>query len=339
MADADIGAAGKVYVGLESPYGTANDPAAAGVGIWVPILSETLAYTEPDRYYSEQIRQEAVHSDVKQSYYHVEGDIVMEVDANYLPYFLYASRHTVTKTGAGAPWTYSAVPSKKGSTYPGGTARGISIGITRNDVGFLYVGCVVNQWAFTLENGIGRMTLSILGLKEQEYDPSLTTPTWLAPSLYGADAHAVYVDASGLAPAFAAPDVTFNGYTYTINHNGEPQNRITRDRSATYIKYGISELSYDTELDFIDRTEYDNFVDLVLRAVRFEATIPGGVGATFGAATQAYRITTYRSNYATYEVGLSGMGDLVMARVTGRGLGIVGGSAYKIECKSSISIV
>src|SRR5436190_19775412 len=101
MPDADIGAAGAVYVGIESTYGTPNDPAAAGVGAWVPILSESLAYTEPDRYYSEQIRQEAVHSDVKQSYYHVEGDIVMEVDARFLPYFLYASRHTVVKSGAG----------------------------------------------------------------------------------------------------------------------------------------------------------------------------------------------------------------------------------------------
>jgi hypothetical protein len=114
MADADIGAAGSVYVGIESTYGTPNDPTAAGVGVWVPIISESLQYTEPDRYYSEQIRQEAVHSDVKQSYYHAEGDIVMEVDAHYLPYFLYASRHTVTKTGAGTPWTYSAVPSKRG---------------------------------------------------------------------------------------------------------------------------------------------------------------------------------------------------------------------------------
>src|SRR5215831_18493032 len=112
MADADIGAAGKVFVGIETAYGTPSDPAAGGIGIWVPIISESVAYTEPDRYYSEQIRQEAVHSDVKQSYYHVEGDIVMEVDAKYLPYFLYGSRTTVTKTGASPPYTYSCVPSK-----------------------------------------------------------------------------------------------------------------------------------------------------------------------------------------------------------------------------------
>ena len=218
MPDADIGAAGAVYVGIETTYGTPNDPAAGGTGTWVPILNESLVYTEPNRYYSEQIRQEAIHSDVKQSYYHVEGDIQIEVDAHFLPYFLTASRHTVVKTGAG-PYLYSVTPSKKGSTYPGGTAKGISIGIIRNGVGFLYVGCVVPQFAFTLEDGIAKCTLSILGLKEQNFVVASATPTWIVPSLFGADAHGIYVDASGLTPAFATLDATFNGYTQTINHN------------------------------------------------------------------------------------------------------------------------
>jgi len=337
MADADIGGAGAVYVGIESTYGTPNDPAAAGVGAWVPVLNESIAYTEPNRYYSEQIRQEAIHFDVKQSYYHVEGEITMEVDGRFLPYFLYPSRHTVTKSGTG-PYTYSAVPSKKGSTYPGGSAKGISIGVIRNNVGFLYTGCVVNQYAFTLENGIGRVTMSILGLKEQSFDASLATPTWFAPALFGADAHELYVDAAGTAPGFATADTTFNGYTFTANHNGEPQNRLNRDRSATYVKYGITEVSYDTEQDFTSRTEYDNFVAANKRALRFEAIIPGGSGGTWGAATSGYRINVYNTVYNTYEVGLSGMGDLVMARINGRGIGITGGSGYKIECISPTNI-
>jgi hypothetical protein len=337
MPNADIGGAGAVYLGLESTYGTPNDPAAAGVGIWCPVLSESLQYTEPDRYYSEQIRQEAIHFDAKASYYHVEGDIVMEVDAHYLPYFLYASRHTVTKTGTG-PYVYSAVPSKTGASYPGGTQRSLSIGIIRDAVGFLYTGCLVSQYAFTLENGIGRVTLSIVGLKEQTFVAGSATPTWVAPALFGAEAHELRVDASGLTPAFATVNTTFNGYTFTINHNAEAQNRLNRDRSATYVKFGITEASYDTEQDFVDRTEYDNFKNLTFRALQFEAVNPGGVGSTFAAATDAYRITAYRSNYNTYEVGLSGMGDLVMARVNGRIIGITGGSGYKIECKSTVNL-
>lgn len=337
MADADIGAHGAVWVGIETAYGTPSDPSAAGVGVWVPVLSEALAYTEPDRYYSEQIRQQTMHSDVKQSYYHVEGDIVMEVDAHYLPYFLYASRHTVTKTGAG-PYTYTAIPGGQGTTYPGGTAKGVSIATLRDNVGFLYSGNVVNQYAFTIENGVLRVTMSMLGLAEQVPAGALS-PSWVAPSLFGADAHAVYVDAAGTAPAFGAGfDSTFNGYTVTINHNAEPQNRITRARSASYVKYGITEVSYDTELDFTDRTEYDNFVNLTKRAIRFESIIPGGVGGTWAGATEGFRITLYNTVYNTYEVGLSGMADIVMARVNGRGIAITGGSGYKIECISTVNI-
>jgi hypothetical protein len=212
----------------------------------------------------------------------------------------------------------------------------LSIGIIRNNVGFLYSGCVVNQAAFTLENGIGRVTLSMLGLAEREIDDiTALNVVFDDPDLFGADAHAIFVDASGTSPAFAAPDATFNGYTFTINHNGEPQNRVIRERSASYIKYGITEPSFDTELDFLSRTEYDAYKAASFKAYRFESVIPGGAGSTWAAATQAYRITCYKAVYATYEIGLSGMGDLVMARTTGRVLGGLSGvEGYKIEIKS-----
>jgi hypothetical protein len=97
---ADIAGNGAIWVGLETTYGTPVDPTAAGVGVWVPIISESLSYTE-DKYYSPQIRQSAIVSDVKQSYYHTEGDIVIEADPTFLPYFLYASRHSIAKSGSG----------------------------------------------------------------------------------------------------------------------------------------------------------------------------------------------------------------------------------------------
>ena len=340
MPDADIGAHGWMWVGIESTYGTPLDPSDgdAALGIYVPILSETLMYTEPDRYYSEQIRQETMHSDVKQSYYHVEGEIVMEVDARYMPYFMFASRHTTTKTGAATPWTYSSVPAGTGTTYPGGTAKGLSIAIVRDNVGFLYSGCIVGQYAFTVENGVLRVTMNMLGLNEAPFAGAVPVPTFAAPDLFGADSHGVYVAAAGTTPTFTAFDTTFNGFTETVNHNAEPQNRITRARSASYIKYGITEVSYDTELDFVSRAEYDNFVNLVKRALRFESINPGGVGGSWAAATSGFRITNYNTVYNTYETSLSGMADLVMATVNGRAIAIAGGSGYKMECISPTNI-
>lgn len=330
MANADIAGNGAVWIGLETAYGTPVDPSAAGVGVWCPVISESLAYTE-DKYYSPQIRESAIVSDVKQSYYHVEGDIVLEVDPNYLPYFMMASRHTVNY----ATGIYTATPTNIGSTYPGSTdAHGLSIATIRNDVGFLYAGCVVNTWEFTIENGVLRATLGMLGLSEDDLSGTPTT-SWVDPILYGADAHAVSIDAAGLTPAFATPDVTHNGFTWRLNYNGSAQNRIVRDRAATYIAYGEIEATYETELDFISKTEYDNMKANTLRAVRLESL--NGTTKTWAGCDDGVRLTSYRSNYDVYQVGLSGIGDLLMARVTGRQIGIAGGVPFKIECKSDVA--
>lgn len=328
MPNADIAGNGAVWVGLETTYGTPVDPSAAGVGSWVPIISEDLAYTEA-KYYSPQIRQSAIVSDAKQSYYHVEGTIVIEVDPTYLPYFMIASRHTTTKTGAG-PYTYSSVPTNIGSTYPGGSARGISIVTLRNGVTYLYSGCVVNSWEFTIEDGVLRASLGILGLAEAD-TAGAVTPSWIAADLLGANAHAVYVDAAGTSPTFATSDTTFNGFTWRVNYNGAAQNRIVPNRSATYISYGETEATYETELDFVSKTEYNNMKNNTFRSLQLRSL---NGGSTLAAATDGVQLTTYRSNYDTYVVGLSGIGDLLMARVTGRMIGISGGVPFKIECKS-----
>lgn len=332
MPNADIAGNGAVWVGIETTYGTPVDPSAAGVGVWVPIISEDLAYTEA-KYYSPQIRQSAIVSDAKQSYYHVEGTIVMEVDSNYLPYFLYASRHSVAKTGTG-PFIYTATPTNVGSTYPGGSAKGLSIVTERNSVTYLYSGCVVNTWEFSIQDGVLRVSMGMLGLAEQDTSGAVT-PSWVAADLYGADAHSIYVDAAGTAPAFAAADVTFNGFTWSANYNGAAQNRIVPTRSATYISYGEIEGTYQTELDFTSKTEYNNMKSNTFRSLQLRSL---NGGSTLAASTDGVQITSYRSNYDTYVVGLSGIGDLLMAQVTGRLIGITGGVPFKIECKGTPDI-
>src|SRR6266576_6520591 len=164
---AGLGGGGAVYLALETVMGTYVDPSTAG-GVWVPIISEELNYTET-KYYSPQIRQQTIVSDVQQSYYHVEGNIVIEVDVNYMPYLLYASRHLISKTGAATPWTYTFGPGSQGSATgaaSGPNARTMSISVERNGVGFGYAGCVVNNWEFTVDNGVLRATLGILGTSE-----------------------------------------------------------------------------------------------------------------------------------------------------------------------------
>lgn len=333
---AGIGGNNKMYVVFESPYGTFIDPSAGVGGAWVPFETESLVYTE-NKYYSQQIRNQTLDSEVKPAPYHVEGDIKMEVDANYLPYFLYASRHVVVKTGPTAlVYTYSVTPGSFGSTYPGGSANGLSITIIRNGEGFGYAGCVCTQFVYEIEDGVAKVTMSILGLSEA-VPAALGTDTYIAPSIFGADAHTIFVDASGTAPAFASADNSFNGFSATFNYNGAAQNRIRPDRKATFISYGKTEYSYNTELDFLTRTEYDNMVNSTTRALRYQSVKPGGAG-TYAAATEALRITMRRSNYDTYVVNTPAIGDLIMAQVTGHGLAQTGAAAFTIECKSLANI-
>jgi hypothetical protein len=323
-----IGATGYLGIAPESTMGTYVAPT-----VFVPILREGLKYTE-SKYYSQQMRQQVIDAEVKPGYYHTEGDIELEVDTNNFLYFLYASRHTITKTGAG-PYTYKFVPSTAGSTSTaasGAVQRTLSITIVRNGIVFGYTGCTVGQYAFTIDNAVLKCTLSILGLAEAVQ--SLPTPSWIAADILGADTHNVYNGASGVTPTFSAI-TSFNGFTFNVNHNPEAQNRIKSQRSANYVKFGKTEFEVRSELDFVDRVDYDNMVASATQAIKLESTV-GGV--SFASATDGVKLQANRMAFDTYEVNNESLDQIVMANFVGHGLAQVGGDGYQIEVKSAISI-
>jgi len=326
---AGLGGGGKVGIAFETVMGTYVAPT-----IFVPVLNESLIYRE-EKYYSEQIRQQTIVSDVKPGYYHVEGDIEMEADPTNLPYWLYASRHIAAKSGTG-PYVYKFTPGSQGSasTAAGTTAaKTLSITVVRNGVVFGYTGCVVGSWEWTIEDAVLRVTMNVLGLAEAVQ--AAPSPTWAAADLLGADAHRVYLAASAATPSFTTADINFNGFTFRANYNPEAQNRIRADRQASYISYGITEAEIESELDFLDRTDYDNFVNNAQRAIKLEST-NGGV--TFAAATSGVKLQANRVSYDAYDVALEGMGDLIMAGFTGRMVGIAAGDAYEMTVKSPAAI-
>lgn len=325
---AGLGGGGALGFAFETTYGTYLPPT-----IWIPIISEEFRYTE-ERYFSPQLRQQVMVSDVKQGYYHIEGDVVMEVDPNFFPYFMYISRHTLTKSGTTPNFTYKAVPNKAASVGP--PMKSASITIIRNDIASGYSGCVCGQYEFTIEDGVLRCTLSMLGLAESA-PAGPFTPTWLTPDLFGADAHSIFVASTfGASPTFGAASVDFNGFTLTLNHNAAAQNRIVKNRAASYIAFGETEISFNTELDFVSRTEYDNFLNTTQRGIKLEST--QGATTFTTATTDAVKLQLNRFAYESYDVNLPGMGDLIMAGATGRGLAVAGGDAYEIHCKSVADI-
>ena len=332
---AGIGAGGAVNLMFEATVGTYLDPSTAG-SLWCPIVEESLEYTE-DKYISRQIRNQAVAVDAKSSYYHVEGDITVEVDPNTFPYWMHGSRHTVAKTGAG-PFTYTYTPNSGGSTTTaasGNVRRTLSITVIRNGIGFGYAGCTVSRIEPTIEDGVLRCTFGIVGVSEVT-PAALGTQAWVDPLLYGGECHSVFVAAAAVTPTWGSAVTDFNGYTLTIDHNAEAQARIRPDRSASFVKFGETEITYDTELDFVSKTEYDNFKATTFRAVKLSSLhgTPDLTGATDGVEFEVNR-----SAYESYGVDLGSMPDLVSASVTGRGVGIAGGDAYKIKVKSAAAIV
>ena len=324
-----LGGGGSVGIAFETTMGTYAAPT-----VFVPVLSESLKYTE-EKYYSEQIRQEAIVSDVKSGYYHTEGDIELEVDPSNIVHWLYASRHTCVKSGAG-PFVYVFTPTAAAqATTASGTVnpKTLSITIVRNGIVFGYTGCTVGSYEFMVEDGILKATLSIIGIAETvQSDP---TESWVAPILFGAESHNVYLAASAASPTFGAVDVNFNGFTFRANYNAEAQNRIVAARSASYVSFGITEAEVESELDFITRTDYDNMVNNTTRAIKLESC---NGGATFAAATSAVRLQSNRVSYDAYDIGLEGMGDLIMAGFTGKCIGIAAGNPYSLEVKSAVSI-
>jgi len=318
---AGLGGGGKVGLGIETTMGTYAAPT-----VFVPVLNESLMYAE-DKYYSEQIRQETIHSDVKSSYYHVEGTVSMEADPTNLPYWLGASRHDYVAAGGATTFTPSNAGSGDACPFT------LSITVVRNGVVFGYVGCVVGSFEFTIVDGVLQVNMDVLGMGEATQ--SAPSPTWPAPDLLGADAHRIYLAASGVSPTFGATDVNFNGFTFRTNFNAEAQNRIRADRQASYISFGITEAEIESELDFMDKVDYDNMKANTTRAIKLEST---NGGATFAAATSGVRLQANRVSYDTYDVGLEGMGDLIMAGFTGRIIGIAGGDAYAIAVKGPATL-
>lgn len=322
-----IGATSFVGIAPETTMGTYVAPT-----VFVPVLRDTLKYTE-SKYYSPQLREQVVDPEVKSSYYHIEGEIEMEVDTNVFLYFLYASRHAITKTGAG-PYVYKFVPTKAGSTSTGTgeVQRTLSITSVRNTEIFGFTGMTVSQYEFTIDNGVLKCTLSMVGLGEEE--ESLPTATWVAADLLGADSHNVFTGASGVTPSFTQ-NVNFNGFTFSVNHNAEAQNRIKSQRSANYVKFGKTDLEVRSQLDFDDRTDYDNMKAAATQAIKLESTVGGGA---YSAATDGIYLQANRMAFDTYDVSVESIEDIVMADFVGHGLAQVGGDAYEIGVKSAISI-
>jgi hypothetical protein len=230
----------------------------------------------------------------------IEGDIEMEALPDIVPYFLYAGRTSVVKSGAG-PFLYTV----KGTAAAEGTAaRSLSITVVRAGVTFGYTGCRVGSWRIRTDSGALLFNASILG--SDEASQSLPTYAGSTQPPFGAGTYEIEIPTA--TDVFDADD-----FEFSVEDNAEAQYRLkATGRGAQFIKFGERDVQLTMERDFTARTEYDAFKALTAQSITLKATV---------GADRIISILLPNTVKDEYTPGnLSGQGDLIRAQITYRPL-------------------
>lgn len=222
---------------------------------------------------------------------HTEGDISMEAMHDVVPYFHTVSRATVVKTGTG-PYTYTCTPNTAATA-----AKTMSITIVRNGVVFGYTGSVVSGFNYTIDNGAVVVNWTIRG--SDEASQTLPTPTFVDTPVFGAGQYEFQLP---------TPTVVFDtsAFTFTVDDAADPQYRFKNTgRGAQFMKFGQRTVTLSLTRDFETRTDYDAFKALTGQSFQVMAA----------AAGSSIALTAPSSIKDTYDLGLSGQGDLITAQI------------------------
>jgi tail tube protein len=275
-------------------FNTAGTPGTYAAPVkFFPFTSENLKFVQ-ETGWRRPIRKSADIIGAVPGNVHIEGDIEMEALEDVVPYFLYASRVAVTKAGT-TNFTYTITPTP--AAIP---VRTLSLTVERNTgVVFGFVGCVVSQFKFTVADGVLMFNVTVLG--RDEASQSTPTPTFTVTTPFGAGQYAFEIPT-----ATAVFDV--DTFEWTCNDNGAPEFRLKNTgRGAQFIRFGERDLQLSCERDFDTRVDFDAFKALTSQSI----TITASKGAN-----NSISLLTAVAIKDTYEMNLSGQGDLVRASIT-----------------------
>lgn len=303
-----IGAGGAVGIAPEAVQGTYLAPTK-----FVPIDSESMQYQQ-DTVWRRPIRKTAEILGAIAGNAHVEGDLSFDATEDVVLYFLLASRTTCLKTGTASPgFTYTFTPTP--AAVP---VKTLSIAVERNSETFGYVGCVVSSFTFSIEDGALKMSVSIVGNNEAS-QADLAGITWPTVIPFGAGAYKMEIPT-------AAQVFDTDAFSFQVEDNAEPQYRIKdTGQGAQFTAFGERSTTLSVERDFETRTEYDSFKSLTAKSITLKAT---------RSVNNSIEIITPAAIIDTYELGLSGQGDLIRGSVSYNGVVDAVGKSYSIIVKS-----
>lgn len=306
-----IGAGGALGVAFEVTQGTYIAPTK-----FVPIDSESLQYQQdtvwrrPIRYTAEILGAVAGNS-------HVEGDLTLDCTEDVLLYFLRAARTTCVKTGTTPNFTYVFTPTP--AAVP---VKTLSIAVDRNGMVHGYVGCIVSSFTISISDGALKLNANIVGNNEAA-QAAFTGVTWPTVAPFGMGLYSIEIPTS---TAVFDTDT----FSFQVEDNASPQYRLKNTGTgAQFVAFGERATTMSVERDFQDRTEYDAFKTLTSKSISLKAIRD---------INHSIQIDMPASIVNTYEVGLSGQGDLLRARVAYNGTVGPGGGSYTITVKTSEDI-
>lgn len=299
----DVAGGGHIKVALEATRGTYQ-----AVTKTIPIESESLQEVRSDPWRSPLLGRAVVSGKVE-GRSGVNGTITMEALPEAMAYFLIASRwgNNVQKTGASAPFTYSATDDA--AAHVKGTLRSLSIGVDRAGIGFAYLGCQVTRTRIFFEDGIPKCEYTIMGLEESNaYTPSAPTDPTETP--FAADEVTTTIAAS--------QRTDLDSLEIVMDDNGEIRYNLSGQEAADYVKYGefVGDASF--EVDFESKADY---------ALWIARTTQELILAANKSANQQFTLEFHGGIYDTFEVGLGGLGDQVRASAGLRAVYASGDSA------------
>jgi hypothetical protein len=307
------GAGGFLGVALEETSGTYTAPTK-----FVPITSESLAFTQ-DTVWRRPIRQSADIVGAVEGDGRVEGDISMEAFEDVVAVMLQAARTTFTTAGTTPNFTYTFTGSAE--AIPTNT---LSITVVRNGEVFGYTGCVISSFVFTIDSGQLMFNPTILGRDEAEQGaPVPTWPTGIQTVPYGSGSYSIQIPTA--TQVFDA-----DGFEFTVDDAAEAQYRLRDDTNgATFVAYGERAVTLSLDRDFEDRADYDAFRALTASSVTLLAS---------KGANNSIQLDIPAAIKDTYEVGLSGQGDLIRASIAYNGVLDSSGKAYTVTVKTQVDL-
>lgn len=306
-----IGAAGVVGLAHETTPGTYAAPTQ-----FLPVRSESLAFINEVQY-TRPIMGVADNVHAVAGPQRVEGDLEFEVIEDLLAFLLYGARMTVAKSGVAPDFVYTFTPANTAEH----ANKTLSITVERNGQVFGYVGCVVGGLELTVDNGVLVCTASILGRGES--NQASPTPSWPTTTPYGADLYTLTVGGVNITKA--------DNFTWTLDDGAEAVYRLGNAQQAAYVKFGERSITASLDMDFEDLTEYNKFKAVTAQRLQFNAD---------KSASRYVRLDTKLATMSSFEVPLSGQGDLVRASIQYEGkYDFATSMAYQIAIGSSIDIV